>query len=509
MDLLLWISYLTFGPDFTMWSTSILNTFAIGTTFMPTAWTAAVALKPHLSTRNESEQLPGFPHPHPTESYWQNPPHRIANLRTTPELPTDQVFDYVIIGSGVTGAATAFKLLSRDPELSILMLEARTAASGASGRNGGHCKPGDWKKVKSWVEEFGEDEALKVGKMEQDCVDDVANFVRTHNVSSGFQDVETADLYWTKEKFEEAVGILEFQNELEARRPNDVPQNNTRTVYAGQAARDHWKWPELLGAITYSAHTQNPYLTVAAMLELSLEMGLNLQTTTMALRLNQISDSSSGSTEWEVETPRGTVKGTKVVLATNGYTSALHPGFASTGFLTPGRSQVTALHPEADTSQNPVFNRRSSSHADSPGGGEYIVVRAPDDIGAGDVIYGGGTKFSPTRERNITDDSVINEDIASYLHGIARPVYGYQNWGETTTVVADWVGITCYTSDELPLVGAVPGEDGLWASVCMNGHGMAWAFRSAEALVEMMTEGAAPDWFPQPFRVERAWEAIK
>jgi glycine/D-amino acid oxidase-like deaminating enzyme len=58
-------------------------------------------------------------------------------------------------------------------------------------------------------------------------------------------------------------------------------------------------------------------------------------------------------------------------------------------------------------------------------------------------------------------------------------------------------------------VGAVPGEEGLWASVCMNGHGMAWAFRSAEALVEMMTEGKAPEWFPQPFRVERAWESVE
>lgn len=46
----------------------------------------------------------------------------------------------------------------------------------------------------------------------------------------------------------------------------------------------------------------------------------------------------------------------------------------------------------------------------------YIVVRAPGDLGKGDVIYGGGKQFSPTREANITDDSVINEDIATLLH---------------------------------------------------------------------------------------------
>jgi glycine/D-amino acid oxidase-like deaminating enzyme len=445
----------------------------------------------------------GFPVPKPTESYWQVPEHRIANLRTTDELPTDKTFDYVIIGSGVSGAAVAFKLLDRNPELSILMLEARKAASGASGRNGGHCRPGMWKSIKSWVEKYGEDEAVKLQKMEQECVNDVRDFVRAHNVSSGFQEVETADLYWTKEAFDKAVEVWEFQQEIEQRRPNDVGQNN-RTVYAGQAARDYWKWPEILGAITFKASTQNPYLTVCAMLEQALAKGLNLQTNTLALNLYQLSEESVSGAKWEVETDRGTVRGKQVVLATNGFTNAIHPGFANTGFLIPDRSQVTAVHPEAETSNNTVF-RRSASYPDLHSGNNYIVVRAPGDPGEGDVIYGGGKYFSPTREMNITDDSVINEDIAFHLQRVGRTVYGYKNWGETTTVLKDWTGITCVSSDGLPVVGAVPGEDGLWAQVCMNGHGMAWAFRSAEALVHMMTEGEAPEWFPSAFDVKRAF----
>ncbi|KAI9148163.1 Ferric/cupric reductase transmembrane component B [Paramyrothecium foliicola] len=453
--------------------------------------------------REESQQqvLLGFPHPNPTESYWQDPPHRIANHRTTADLPSNQTFDYVIVGSGITGATVAYKLLSRDPETSILMLEARTAASGASGRNGGHARSGSWKKIKSWIDTYGEDEGLKVGKMEQDSIDDLADFVRTHNISNGWRDVETADVYWTKEAFADAVKIVEFQRELEARRPNDVPKND-RTVYAGQEARDHWRWPEILGAVTFSAHTQNPYLTVCAMLEQSLSNGLNLQTNTLALGLSPLSGRSKCGAKWEVKTNRGTVKGKQVVLATNAYTNALHPGFADTKFLVPGRSQCSAVHPERDTAGNPVFGR-STSYPDLHSGNNYI---APGTKTEGDVIYGGGTTFSPTREKNITDDSVVNEVIAAHLQRVARVTYGYKNWGETTEVIKDWTGITCDTPDGLPVVGGVPGEEGLWASVCMNGHGMAWGFRSAEALVEMMTEGAAPEWFPTAFRAERAWE---
>jgi len=45
--------------------------------------------------------------------------------------------DIVIIGSGLTGALIAYNLLSLPgPKPLILMLEARAAASGATGRNG-------------------------------------------------------------------------------------------------------------------------------------------------------------------------------------------------------------------------------------------------------------------------------------------------------------------------------------------------------------------------------------
>lgn len=77
---------------------------------------------------------PGLPRPEPTVSYWQDPPLDIADCRTTARLP-DHV-DIVIIGGGITGATIAYDLLTAKPDLQILLLEARQAASGASGRNG-------------------------------------------------------------------------------------------------------------------------------------------------------------------------------------------------------------------------------------------------------------------------------------------------------------------------------------------------------------------------------------
>lgn len=77
---------------------------------------------------------PGLPREGSTISYWQDSPDEIANLRSTGDLP--QKADVVIIGSGISGATVSFNLLSERPDQKIVLLEARQAASGASGRNG-------------------------------------------------------------------------------------------------------------------------------------------------------------------------------------------------------------------------------------------------------------------------------------------------------------------------------------------------------------------------------------
>lgn len=92
---------------------------------------------------DERAQIPvTLPRDNPTISYWQDPPDGIADLRSTPSLP--QKADVVIVGSGITGAAVAWNLLqsanhdgtSPPAPSGIVMLEARQACSGATGRNG-------------------------------------------------------------------------------------------------------------------------------------------------------------------------------------------------------------------------------------------------------------------------------------------------------------------------------------------------------------------------------------
>jgi glycine/D-amino acid oxidase-like deaminating enzyme len=62
----------------------------------------------------------------------------------TPRAPLDgpRETDVAIVGAGFTGLWTARELLRRDPSLDVLVIEARTAGFGASGRNGAWLAPG-------------------------------------------------------------------------------------------------------------------------------------------------------------------------------------------------------------------------------------------------------------------------------------------------------------------------------------------------------------------------------
>ena len=63
------------------------------------------------------------------------PPYWPPGLTIDGELP-EQV-DAVVIGGGMTGISAAFHLQCLQPQWRVLLLEARTLAGGASGRNGG------------------------------------------------------------------------------------------------------------------------------------------------------------------------------------------------------------------------------------------------------------------------------------------------------------------------------------------------------------------------------------
>jgi hypothetical protein len=90
----------------------------------------------HIMTGNT--YTPGqasLPTPNSTKSFWHSQPSKtLIGHRTTSCLPTKA--DIVIIGSGISGASAAYHLHEEhyDKSPNVVMLEAREACWGATGR---------------------------------------------------------------------------------------------------------------------------------------------------------------------------------------------------------------------------------------------------------------------------------------------------------------------------------------------------------------------------------------
>ena len=112
-----------------------------------------------------ADRLKALPVSDSSVSYWQaesqdSPLHDHGKEEALPSASS--AVDVVIIGSGMSGAVAAYELQRKAPDLSIVMLEARQACSGATGRNGGHCRPDSFLGFNRYSAIVGKEQAHQV-----------------------------------------------------------------------------------------------------------------------------------------------------------------------------------------------------------------------------------------------------------------------------------------------------------------------------------------------------------
>lgn len=437
-----------------------------------------------------AQRLPGLPLSCPTTSYWQQPPSDIADHRTTDSLPSK--VDYLIIGSGISGACIAYNLLKHQPSSSVLMLEARQASSGATGRNGGHTKAAAYRAFLKHEELYGTEEAVKMARMEHANIRDTHVLAREYGIDCASHPCDTVDIIYSATHLEHGKkAIARMQEVLEREEPAARYE-----IFSAEQAREKFLTPDVLGAFKYEAGSISAYRFTVGLLKVCLEKGLNLQTNTPALSISESGDSGVESKSWTVETHRGHVETSQVIVATNGYTAHLLPQMQ--GVIVPLRGQVTAQKPGTGLPQKGMDETVSFIYET---GYEYMITRPPFTMDAGTIVIGGGlgTLENEDVEFGNTNDRELNPQLSAYLADCTEKFYG-KSWGQDADegrVLKEWSGIMGTSADGLPYVGRVPGMDGVWMSASFNGSGMVLCLKCAEALVDMIVKGHAAEWFPK------------
>lgn len=464
-----------------------------------------------------------LPCPSATQSLWQTPLADIADIQS-PEFPA--VADVVIIGSGITGAAVAWNLLSRDesadganqldhtrrvdnatsqtpPFSRIVMVEARESCSGATGRNGGHTKAASYRSFLAHARTLGSTKtACQIARMELANIRAVHSFAKKYSIDCESRSCGTVDAIYDRDQWahaHEAVQAMRqaMPGEDESRYEFLTPEQLRERFYLDEG--------EVCGGVAYEAGSISAYKFTVGVLKLCLDRVLRLETFTPATRISALEQADCEGRRWVVETPRGSIVTKDVVLATNGYTAALEPRLQ--GIIVPLRGQITAHRLGSKMPKEGLPMTYSFMYQD---GYDYMVSKAKGSSYAGDIVIGGGLVNAPDLgldEYGTSDGSALNPIISNYLHGATPRYFGRQNWGEDHPdgrIRKEWTGIMGFSSDGFPFVGEMPGRPGLWVSAGFQGHGMVLCWLCGKALSEMMSGRDGEDlraWFPDAFRV--------
>jgi gamma-glutamylputrescine oxidase len=168
---------------------------------------------------------------------------------------------------------------------------------------------------------------------------------------------------------------------------------------------------------------------------------------------------------------RGEAGAELVLVATDGYPSGLLGQLE--GLIVPTRGQMIATEPVAER----LFDRPHYGRH----GFDYWQQR-PDGR-----ILAGGFRDSALHEEFTTDETTTPAIQAALESFVAQVV------GRPLRVDYRWAGLFGLVMDFLPVVGRVPGEEGVWVAGGYSGHGNVLGLFCGELVAEAMLGRGAPE----------------
>ncbi|KAJ4394471.1 hypothetical protein N0V93_003689 [Gnomoniopsis smithogilvyi] len=421
----------------------------------------------------------GLPVDNPCLSFWQQTtrsfPHLNANSNTA--LPAST--KYLVIGSGISGALTAFELIHSAGVAGkdIVILEAREAASGASSRNAGHVRPDAFRGFQVYKRVHGTEQALQIIANEREVFHKIDEFVKKYDVPCDFNPATTLDVCLTPEFAEfNARSLREYQEA--------GGDTSHIKVYEGEEARKRTGIEATVSAYEWPAGSSHPAKLAQWLLGQCIDQGALLYTHCPAVK---ITESTSTKTLWDVETAKGNITAQVVIHCTNAFAGHLLPQLAP--YVTPNRAQAHVFVPPAklssDNMMRSTMSLRNSLHH------FYSVMQRKAD----GIIILGASRKSPNLSQECfegmftTDDTSFNEEIvADAVENFEKclPFCQKANLRHGEGLQHSWTGIIGMTTDSVPFVGQLESLPGQYVCAGFNGHGMARIFTCAPALVKLI-----------------------
>jgi glycine/D-amino acid oxidase-like deaminating enzyme len=414
--------------------------------------------------------------------WWGTLPDDLVGEQRAP-LPGDTEADVAIVGGGYTGLWTAYYLAKADPSLRIVVLEARTAGFGASGRNGGWASalfPTSWSTV---AKESSREDAVALQRAMFATVDELGRAAAAEGIDCHYRKGGTISLARTPLQLERA------QAEVAEARAWGFGEDDFALLGADEA-REVVAATDVLGA-TYTPQC-------ASIHPARLVRGLALAVERLGVTVHE-GTSATAIEAGLVRTDRGTVRARHVIRATEAWTSQL-PGHERD--VAPVYSLMLATEPLPESVWEQVGLRRGETFNDH----RHLIIygqRTRDDrfaFGGRGAPYHFGSTIKPEFDR----DPAVYDELWRVLRDLFPAVAGHQithRWGGPLGIPRDW----------FPTVALDPAT-GLGFAGGYVGDGVASSNLAGRTLADLV-RGEATDitrlpwvnrrqrrWEPEPFR---------
>jgi gamma-glutamylputrescine oxidase len=347
-----------------------------------------------------------------TTPYWLEEP--------SPERPSRRAggdgVDVAVVGGGVTGCACALALARAGRRVRVY--DGREIAGGASGRNGGFALRGGAAAYGVSAEAIGRERTIEYWRATEQALDRIEAVAgdaldRTGSLRLAADETERDELRAEYEALREDGFDAEWREEL-------PPPLDGLFAAAIFHPRD--------GAL-------QPARLVRRLAALAVDAGAEIRE---GERVDSVAD----------------LPVRQVVVCTDGYPSGLLG--ALEGLIIPTRGQMIATEPIPERLfPCPHYSRH---------GFDYWQQRED-----GRILAGG------FRDTALTEEFTTSEETTPEIQAaLERFVAELVGWPVVAT--HRWAGLFGFVPDLLPVVGRVPGEDGLWVAGGYSGHGMVLGF---------------------------------
>ena len=334
----------------------------------------------------------------------------------------------------MTGLACA-RMLAR-AGARVRVLEARSVAGGASGRNGGFA-------LRGLAPPYSRVRARDLWRLTEEALARMAELA-----GDAFRPVGSLDLAVSREELglarAEHAALLEDGFAVEWVEPRDL----------APVLRPHF----LGGMFHPSDGLLEPGRWTRRLAALAAEAGAAIAEETRAVAV-------AGTA---VETDRGVVFADHVVLATDGYTHGLAREVDAV--IVPARNQVVATAALGERYFEPAVYARS--------GYDYW-----QQTREGRMVVGGW------RDADLEAEFTRSEGVTPLIQGRIE-AFLERLLGTRPEITHRWAGLIGLTADRLPLVGALPGRARVWVSAGYSGHGNVLALACGEAIAAAILDRA-------------------